>query len=239
MKTIQMERGADGVLKIYVYEEINEFWGIGAKAFSRQLHEAGEVSRIDLHINSIGGDVFDAAAMMNELKAHPARVEVYVDGLAASAASVLAMAGDRIVMGEGAFLMIHDPWTVAWGAAEALEKAAEMLKKVKDEIAKIYAQRSGQAEAWALEKMSEETWFGPEEAVAAGLADEALGEGLASETMRVDNSRRTRVAARWRNAPAGVMDRLIQPEPEPEVVENTENRKRKLKLLELGVRGAG
>ncbi len=147
-----------------------------AASVASALEEAGDVALIRVHLNSPGGDVFEGMTMLNLLKAHSARVEVLVDGIAASAASFVAMAGDRIVMGEGSMLMIHNPMTIMWGNAAELRKQAEVLDKVAGEMAGIYAKRTGKSEDQARAWMDAETWFTGKEAVEAGLADELVAE---------------------------------------------------------------
>ena len=158
-------------------------------------------SGIDIRINSGGGSVFDGLAIYNQLAQAPGNVTVYVDGIAASIASIIAMAGDRIVMAENASLMIHDPMgpsAAAFGPAELLRQAADetnqmanLLDRIRGNLADIYAARSGQPVATINGWMSEETWFSAEEATAAGLADEVLSNKI------VKADKRVKIAARW------------------------------------------
>lgn len=169
-------RGADRA-EIYLYGVIGETWfgdGISAKRFADDLKGLGKVKTIDLRINSEGGDVHAARAMYSLLVAHAARVIVHIDGLAASAASVVAMAGDEVEIAEGGFLMIHEAWTVAGGRAADFRRAADLLDTVNEQITATYAARTkadvAQIKAW----MEAETWFTGAEAVAAGFADRAV-----------------------------------------------------------------
>ncbi|MFA5898158.1 MAG: head maturation protease, ClpP-related [Hyphomicrobium sp.] len=159
---------------VHIYDEIGERWyggGVGARSFAEQI-DALDVHQINLHINSPGGAAWDGITIMNALRRHKARVEVTVDGLAASAASVIAMAGDRVVMNRGAQMMIHDASGGAWGPAETMTETAEILNKLSDSIADIYAARGGKDRAHWRELMKAESWYTAEEAVTAGLADE-------------------------------------------------------------------
>lgn len=159
---------------VYIYDEIGERWyggGVGARSMAQQLDEL-DVDTIYLHLNSPGGAAWDGITIMNALRRHKARVEVIVDGLAASAASVIAMAGDRIVMNRGAQMMIHDASGGAWGPAELMEETAEILHKLSDSIADVYAARAGEDRKHWRALMQAESWYTAEEAVAAGLADE-------------------------------------------------------------------
>lgn len=159
-----------GVAEVLIYEEIG-MWGVSAKQFARDLKDLGKISQIDLRINSPGGSVFDGNAIFNQIKQHPASVTVYIDGLAASMASVIAMAGDRIVMPENALMMIHNPWTVAIGDADELRKNADLLDKIKTTLVNAYG-RSMMTEDEIVEMMDAETWLTGEEAVEMGFADE-------------------------------------------------------------------
>lgn len=130
------------------------------------------MEQIDLRINSPGGSVFDGMAIMNALRRHSARVDVTVDGLAASAASFIAMAGDHIVMNRGSELMVHDAWGFAQGDAKTMRETAAALEKTSASIADVYAKRAGGKSSEWRDVMLAETWFTAEEAVVAGLADE-------------------------------------------------------------------
>lgn len=161
------------ITEISIYDEIG-YVGVTAGDFIRDL-DSVKSSKISLRLNSPGGDVFDGIAIMNALKAHQAEVTVHIDGLAASIASVIAMAGDRVVMAKNATLMIHDAWTMGIGNSKDLRKTADLLDKTSDNIASIYADRSGtDVEQWR-NLMQDETWFSADEAVEAGLADEVAG----------------------------------------------------------------
>jgi ATP-dependent protease ClpP protease subunit len=155
---------------IYLYEEIG-YWGVEAQDFVRDLM-ALRVANIILHINSPGGDVFDGLAIYHALRDHPATIEARVDGLAASAASFIAMAGDTVVMQRNASMMIHDASTICYGNAEEFAKVVEFLDKQSNNIADIYVQQAGgTVEQWRA-AMKAETWYTADEALAAGLCDE-------------------------------------------------------------------
>ncbi|MBQ9565647.1 MAG: Clp protease ClpP [Synergistaceae bacterium] len=112
----------------------------GAKTLIGKVKALGDVKNITLRINSIGGDVFEAQAMYSYLRSHPANVTVRVDGLAASAASLVAMAGDKVIMPANALMMIHNPAGLAMGEAEDMRETADILDKVRDAIAAAYVQ---------------------------------------------------------------------------------------------------
>lgn len=167
MKSWYSIKNIAGKTKIYIFEEIG-FWGITAKNFLEDIKGVGD---IDLHINSVGGSVFDALAIYHTLRQHTGAVDVYIDGLAASSASIIAMAGKTIHMPENAFMMIHDPTMMAWGDSNEMQKALDLLTKTKDVILNIYEERSGADRATLEDAMSNETWYTGGEAKAIGLVD--------------------------------------------------------------------
>ncbi|MCZ8520135.1 MULTISPECIES: head maturation protease, ClpP-related [Paenibacillus] len=143
------------------------------KQFANDLAGLGEVSEINVHINSKGGDVFAGLTIYQMLKQHAAKVTVHVDGLAASIASIIAMAGDRIVMPKGAMMMIHNPWTSVWGAdANGLRNTANVLDKIRDSLVEVYSARTGKTSEELIALMDAETWMTSSEAVSLGFATE-------------------------------------------------------------------
>ena len=181
---IANEAPADGQpsrAKVNIYDAIGGWWGTNAAEFVAEL-DGLDVDELEVHINSPGGAVWDGLAIMNSLKQHRARVTVIVDGLAASAASIVAMAGDEVVMAEGAQMMIHQGSAGAWGTAEFLRDTAVVLDKIDGNMAGIYARRAGGTKEEWLDLMRLETWYDADEAVAAGLADRA------DATLEVDDA---------------------------------------------------
>ena len=160
------------VAEVYIYDEIG-YWGVTAQQFIKDL-TALDATQINLHINSPGGDVFDGVAIYNALRMHSAKVTVYVDSLAASAASFIAQAGDEVVILRNGTMMIHDASAIAWGNEEEMRNTADLLGRVSDNIADIYSQRAGGSlEEWRA-IMKAEMWYNADEAVEAGLADRVL-----------------------------------------------------------------
>lgn len=170
----RVENKADGRATIRIFDEIG-FFGVSAKQFVDEL-DALDVSRIELHINSPGGEVFDAIAIRNALRAHPAKVTAVVDGMAASSASFIALAGDEVVMGRNSEMMIHDAFGLVVGNAEDMADAAARLVQVSDNIASMYAEKAGGTVADWRALMRAETWYSAQEAVDAGLADRVAPE---------------------------------------------------------------
>lgn len=166
----RIEAKADSA-DVFVYDEIG-YWGTSAADFAQQL-AALDVKTINLRINSPGGEVFDGIAIHNALMNHPAKVNVSVDGLAASIASVICMAGDSITMQQGAQMMIHDASGFAFGNAADMRALADVLDQLSDTIAGFYAERAGGTVTSWRDTMRAETWYTADEAVKAGLADVA------------------------------------------------------------------
>lgn len=169
--------------KLYVYDVIGGY-DQDAAEFVRNVHGITAKS-IDLHVNSPGGFVYDAVSMYEALKAHPATVNVHIDGMAASAASFLAQAGDSIDISAAGRVMIHDAQGVGIGSPADMREYADLLDAVSDDIAGIYADRTGgKAKAWRT-AMQATTWYSATQAVDAGLADR-----VASKTSGPDNRTR-------------------------------------------------
>jgi ATP-dependent Clp endopeptidase proteolytic subunit ClpP len=159
-------RGAE----IVIYDEIGAF-GIPAKAFLDELKALGPVAELTVRINSPGGSVFDGVAIYNALKRHDAAVTVWIDGIAASIASMIAMAGDELVMPENAMLVLHDPSGLVAGTASDMRAMAEALDRMKAGMVAAYCDKSGRDETEIEALMQAETWLSAQEAVALGLAD--------------------------------------------------------------------
>ena len=161
--------------ELYIYEQIGFDWmsgeGVSAMQFTQQLNTL-DGKDLTVRINSPGGDVFDGVAIYNQLREYPGHVHVIVDGIAASAASIIAMAGDRITMAQTSQLMIHDAWTMAMGNEQAMREIADVLEKIDDQIAGVYAQKSGRRKNTWREIMNKDTYYTPEEAIEAKLVDD-------------------------------------------------------------------
>jgi ATP-dependent protease ClpP protease subunit len=165
--------------ELLIYEDVGAGWfgGVSADQFTKDLKALGELSTIDVRINSYGGDVFDGLAIYNQLVQHKARVTTHVDGVAASIASVIAMAGDEIRIAENAWFMIHDAWTMAVGNAADLRRQADLLDSVTDKLAGVYVARTGLPMAEVRELMAAETWLSSDDAVARKFASQ-IAENL-------------------------------------------------------------
>lgn len=164
--------------ELFLYGEISDtsWWGdeVTPAQFQKDLAAMGEISTLNVYINSPGGDIFAGFSIYNILNRHPATKTVHIDGLAASAASVVAMAGDTIKMPANATLMIHNAWTCACGGAEDLRKTADELDRINGQIADIYAARTGRKKDEMSSLMAAETWMSGSEALDKGFIDEVF-----------------------------------------------------------------
>jgi ATP-dependent protease ClpP protease subunit len=192
-------KAANDDAELLIYDTIGADWwgdGLTAKQFDKDLKALGSPKRISVRINSGGGDVFDGLAIYNTLARHAARKTVYVDGLAASAASVIAMAGDDIRMGDGTFLMIHNAWGLAIGNAGEMRRTADLLDSISGQLAEVYVKRTGRTLADVRRMMDAETWMEPKTAIAEGFADR-MSDDVVKAAASVDLSR-------FRNVPAAL-----------------------------------
>lgn len=160
--------------EVMLYGAIDDWDGNTAAAFTSEL-KGITASAIDLRINSPGGLIFEAVAIFTALKRHPATVDVHIDGLAASAASFVAMAGDSIEIEKPAKMMIHDAQGLTIGNAEDMRIMGTLLDELSNTIAAIYADRSGKPVAQWRAAMQATTWYSAEQAVQSGLADKVAG----------------------------------------------------------------
>ena len=197
---------ANDTAEISIYDEIG-FWGVSAASFAQDLKDCGNnLKQINLHIHSPGGDVFDGIAIYNLLKNHPANVTVYIDGLAASMASVIAMAGNEVIMPENAMMMIHKPWGIQGGDAEDMRKYADLLDKVENTLIPAYASKTGKTPEELAEMLSAETWLNGKECVEQGFADK-LAEPLVAMA-----SIKSRKLEDIENMPKAMKDMLFKPQ---------------------------
>jgi ATP-dependent protease ClpP protease subunit len=159
--------------KMYVYDVIGG-WDLDASTFVQAVHSV-QAPAMDVHVNSPGGLVFDAVAMFEALRGSPAAVDVHIDGLAASAASFLAMAGDTVDIAKGGRMMIHDASGAAWGNPAEMREMADLLDQVSNDISGFYADRAGGSPEMWRGVMTAETWYSASQAVEAKLADKIAG----------------------------------------------------------------
>lgn len=179
--------------EVYIYDEIGG-WGITAKDFASALKAVPKDHKITLRINSPGGSVVDGAAIYNLLAERSASITTKIDGLAASMASVVALAGSEVQMADNALMMIHDPIGWAFGDSEEMRKTADVLDKFGSTIVNAYAKKTGKSEADIKAAMADETWFTAQEAKDWGLVDKVCEPMKAAAKFDLK---------RFRNVPAG------------------------------------
>ncbi|EKS6155821.1 Clp protease ClpP [Salmonella enterica] len=167
----RMQASADNEADIYIYDEIG-YWGVTARQFVNDLKALGDITHINLHINSPGGDVFDGIAIFNALKHHGAAITVHIDGLAASMASVIAMVGNPVIMPENTMMMIHKPWGFAGGDANDMRDYADLLDKVESVLIPAYVEKTGKTTEEIAAMLDDETWMDGKECLAHGFADQ-------------------------------------------------------------------
>ena len=205
MKWYTIQAKTADTAEISIYDEIGG-WGISAQQFAKDFKALGNnLKQINLHIHSPGGDVFDGIAIYNLLKNHPANVTVYIDGLAASMASVIAMAGNEVIMPENA-MMIHKPWGIQGGDAEDMRKYADLLDKVENTLIPAYANKTGKTPEELAEMLSAETWLNGKECVEQGFADK-LAEPLVAMA-----SIKSKKLEDFENMPKAMKEMLFKPQ---------------------------
>ncbi|MBB6262426.1 ATP-dependent protease ClpP protease subunit [Paenochrobactrum gallinarii] len=170
--------------------------GVTSKRIAAALRSIGD-DQVQVDINSPGGDFFEGVAIYNLLRAHPNKVTVRILGIAASAASVIAMAGDEIQIGKAGFLMVHNAWVLAVGNRHDLAEAAKTMQPFDDAMATVYADRAGVDKATAIGWMDNETWFSGAQAIETGLADSYLSaDTVIDDKARADSTRSIHAARR-------------------------------------------
>lgn len=187
--------------EVYLYGTIGpDFWGEGnsASAFAKELDGLGG-KPVDIHIDSGGGDVFDGFAMASAIQRYPGKTTAYVEGLAASAASYVAVVCDHVVMNDYAWMMIHRASTCCWGNVADLETTAERLRGIDATLAQIYAQRTSLSEEEAMDAMVSETWYGAQEAKDLNFCQE-----ITETEERMAACLDPELENRYRNIPEGI-----------------------------------
>ncbi len=187
--SLRQEAERPGVLQLYIYGDVEgsywDWWSgeyvdsdTSAEHFHEELGKYPNVSEIEIYINSYGGEVFEGTAIYNQIKRHPAHKTVYIDGFACSVASVIAMAGDEVVMPRNTLMMIHNMWMDAVGNAAQLRKAADDLDVINDAGRQAYLQKAGDklSEEKLIEMMDAETWLTAQACIELGLADRFADE---------------------------------------------------------------
>ena len=180
-----------GELTIPILSQIGGYDGYSFQDFERDMKpfEDSGYTSVRLQIHSGGGDVFDGAAIRNALVALDVPVRTEVPGLAASSATLIALAGDTVAIGESARWMIHESWSVVVGNADEMKKTEALLRSIDEDISKIYAAKTGMDKEKMRAWMAAETWLTGVEAVEAGFADELLPDKLGNSRAKSSGSR--------------------------------------------------
>ena len=223
-KPFEIKNKSASEAEIILYGAVGEsFWddSVSAKDFHTELKAlAPTVNTITVRLNSPGGDVFDGITIYNRLKQHKAKKIIHIDGMAASIASIIAMAGDEIIMGEGAQMMIHKPWTMAMGNSLELEETISRLDDIEEQMIGIYARKTKLDRSELRNMLSKDYWM---------LAEEALELGFVDSTQELD----FQAAASWE----GKLDTAAWLRSNPKAVGNTKYVKNKVNELLNKVEG--
>ena len=219
-------------VEIFLYDHIvssedeAEWWGgVAPESFVKAVYGVDKEATIHLRINSPGGSVFAARAMEQALRDHKGKVIVHIDGLAASAATFIAMAGDEVIPAKGAMFMIHKAWTGMWGNANDLRKEADLLDKIDGTLAETYASKTGKSVEQMAAWMADETWF---------TAAEMLEHGFATSIAESEAKAGAWDLSAYDKAPKAHQKPAIkapEPEPEPVAAISDDHRARQLQRL--------
>lgn len=241
-------------LDLYIYSDVEgdgyDWWSgetiqseTSATHFRDAITAAGNVEQINIYINSLGGSVMEGTSIYNQLKRHPAQKTVYIDGFACSVASVIAMAGDKIIMPRNTAMMIHNMWSVCIGNAKDMRKAADDLDVLMEANRQAYLQKAGDKlkEEKLIEMLDAETWLTAEQCIEFGLADEYAEADANIEDAKAKleqakanltrQSVKTILAAKAENVPDGITgpdanqeeeEPQNEPEQKPAITEKLE-----------------
>jgi ATP-dependent Clp protease protease subunit len=208
---------------IYVYDVIDSTWGASAKDLVQALAGMGNKD-VHMHVNSPGGDVFEARAMVAAVSNYPGKVVAYIDGLAASAATYLALSADETHIIDGGMFMVHNSWTLTWGNKHEMRTTADLLDKIDSTISADYARKTKASQEQITQWMDAETWFTAAEALDAGFVDSVVSTEKKSAAAKWDLSA-------YDNAPKAA----DPPEPAPEELAAQADRQSRLNRSRLAL----
>ncbi len=193
---------------IYIYGDICSYkWDdtdTTANSFKEDLDALGDITSLNIYVNSPGGSVFQGQAIYSMLRRHKAKINMYIDGVAASIASIIVMAGDSIFMPKNAMMMIHNPWTFTYGNSMDLRKQADDLDKIRESLIEAYLNKSGDnlSREKLIEIMDGETWLTAKECHEYGLCDELLEEKDISASTNIE------ILNKYKNTPKDLLEKL-------------------------------
>jgi len=194
---------------LYIYDVVGDSWsGTDAATLVKEI-KAQKGKALNVHINSPGGSVFDGYAVFNSLKAHDGVVTTYVDGMAASIASIIALAGTKIVIAKNGMMMIHNPLCYCFGTAAEIRKQADVLDQIKETLINTYVTRTGKTREVISAAMDDETYFSADQAKDYGLVDEITGALQMAACVKPDIAK----IFGWNKTPESVFERTT-PSPQ-------------------------
>jgi ATP-dependent Clp protease, protease subunit len=176
---------------IYVYDLIDSYWGVSATSFIEAMNQAGDAAVLNIRISSPGGDVFESRAIMAAIQRFSGKTVAHIDGLAASAATSIALACNEVVMSDGAFFMIHNASGFAYGDKQAMRDSADLLEKVESVIITDYTKKTGKPTDQVIAWMDSETWFTASEALDNGFVDRIAEAKAAGNTWNLSAFNKT------------------------------------------------
>lgn len=219
MKTwFEIQAKAKGPAEIFIYDLIG-MWGITAKDFMNEYQQIGKDRELLIRIHSDGGDFFDAIPMYNILARHPASVTVIIDGLAASAASVIAMAGNKVIMPENSWLMIHNMWTFTVGMADDFREIADLMDRWRNSLVSAYVNKTKQSAEKIIELLDAVTWLDAKQALDLGFADEISEPVKMAASANLGNFKTLPDALKAKAAPEPEPAPAPEPEPAPSAID--------------------
>lgn len=240
-KFYSFEKANENSADLYIYGDIVSYeWDesdVTAFGFKKELEELGDVSELNVHINSLGGSVFVGLAIYNLLKQNKAKINMYIDGVAASAASIIAMAGDKIYMPKSSMMIIHNCWTYLEGNAKELRKAADDMDKVANAYKSAYLSRIKITEEKLNELLDAESYLTAEECIEMGFADEILEveknssinqysstKILCNLVKKIKNNQNKKTIELSDKSIEKIKDSIISELEEKQIIEKTSNR---------------
>lgn len=224
-------KNADGdVASIYIYTAIGGWYGVEAEVFVKEINEI-TAPTVNLYINSGGGDVFEARAISAAIKRHKSTFNAYIDALAASAATGITTACDKVYITEGGFYMIHNAWTLSMGNAKEMRNTAKLLDQVDSSIIGDYIKQTDNSEQEIRDWMEAETWFSAEDAVKYGFCD-GISESIEEDETVENTTKQKWNLSAYDNAPKALTE---QSKPKEELEEplvfDHDLHERRLKML--------